>query len=301
MTTATYSNTAKVPVLLLAFNRPAATKRVLDAIAIYQPPRLYVGIDGPRLNNLNDAENCKQVEEIINQWETTNSGISVFKLFQKENLGCGPGVSTAISWFFDKEEMGIILEDDCLPNKSFFPFCQELLHKYLDVEQVMHISGSCFLNDSIKTETSYYFSIYAYIWGWASWKRAWQKYEYNMPRFAELLKLPEFLQYYDDEVFVKTKTGKLDTWDSQWIYSILMNNGLSISPAVNMVSNLGFEENPGSHIIKKPKWYNPNMQELSEIKHPDQIMQNIKADSYVFRKVYKRGILYRFKKMIRNA
>jgi hypothetical protein len=300
MATSSDNKTAKVPVLLLAFNRPAATKKVLDAITAYQPPHLYVAVDGPRVNNIHDAENCKQVIEIIDNWEKGNQYTLVHRLFQKTNLGCGIAVSTAISWFFNKEEMGIILEDDCLPNSSFFFFCQALLHKYYEVEQVMHIGGSNFLYDSIKIDGSYYFSKYPHIWGWASWKRAWNKYEYSMPLFDEFIKLPDFIRYYDAQIFIKTKFREIDTWDSQWIYSFLMNNGLSILPTKSMITNIGFNKESGSHINKKPKWYKSKIYSIETLIHPVDIVHNEKADDYVFNKIFKRGVYFRLKKNIRK-
>ncbi len=255
----------KVPVLLIAFNRPATTQQVLDAIALYQPTVLYVATDGTRKNNEPDAVKCKAVHELIDQWQINNPLVSVKKLYQQNNLGCGVGVSTAINWFFAAEEMGIILEDDCLPNASFFTFCETLLHKYKDDDRIMHIGGSNFVEPEMKVDNeTYYFSIYPHIWGWASWRRAWSKYDFEMKRFEEFISLKKFTTYYDDEVYIKTKSGEIDTWDSQWAYSIMMNNSLSISPQVNLISNLGFEDNSGSHIIKKPKWYNPKTTELIE-------------------------------------
>ncbi len=183
----------KVPVLLIAFNRPATTQQVLDAIALYQPPVLYIATDGARKNNESDVIKCKAVHELIDKWQINNPAETVNKLYQQNNLGCGVGVSTAINWFFAAEEMGIILEDDCLPNKSFFIFAKLYFHRYKDEECIMHIGGSNFVEPEMKVDNeSYYFSIYPQIWGWASWRRAWRKYDFEMKRFDEFINLPNF-------------------------------------------------------------------------------------------------------------
>ncbi|WP_462248619.1 hypothetical protein [Ferruginibacter sp.] len=289
----------KVPVLLIAFNRPATTQQVLNAIALYQPTVLYVATDGARKNNESDEVKCKVVHELIDQWQINNPSVSIKKLYQQNNLGCGVGVSTAINWFFANEEMGIILEDDCLPNASFFIFCQTLLYQYKDDNRIMHIGGSNFIEPKMKVNNeTYYFSIYPHIWGWASWRRAWSKYDFEMKRFEELVSLPEFRQYYNDEVFINTKNKSLDTWDAQWVYTMLINKGLSVLPYLSMVINLGYNENSGSHLSKVPKWYSEKVYELDNIISPEIIGQNSTLDKYVFNKVYKRGITYRLKKII---
>ncbi len=292
-------STKKSSVLLIAFNRPSTTKKVLSAIGIYQPAILYVATDGARKGNTNDAIMCAEVHDLIINWQINNPYVQVKTLYQKNNLGCGLGVSTAINWFFENEEMGIILEDDCLPNSSFFNFCETLLYKYKDEPQIMHIGGSNFIEPNMKhNNESYYFSIYPHIWGWASWRRAWNLYDFEMKKFEEFEKLPEFKKYYNEEIFINTKNKTVDTCDSQWVYTMLINKGLSILPYLSMVTNLGYNENGGVHLSKVPKWYSGNMYELHNIISPKIIEQNSSFDKYVFNKVYKRGITYRLNKII---
>ncbi|GAB2821422.1 hypothetical protein [Ferruginibacter profundus] len=291
----------KAPVLLIAFNRPATTQQVLDAIAIYQPPVLYVATDGVRKDNTTDAAKCAAVHELVNNWKKNNPAVEVKTLYQPENLGCGRGVSTAISWFFNNEEMGIILEDDCLPNQSFFTFCNTLLYQYKDDDRIMHIGGSNFIEPEMKVNNeSYYFSIYPHIWGWASWRRAWSKYDFEMKKFEKFKRLPEFIKYYDQELFEKTKSHEIDTWDSQWAYTILMNKGVSVIPNYNLVKNLGFDENSGSHHNKTPNWYKGVVHEIKEIKHPEEFILNKANDDLVYKKVIKRGVSHRLKRFLKR-
>ena len=164
-------------VLFLIFNRPENTDKVFKKIKNVKPKKLYIAADGPRENNINDKVNCLKAREVINKIDWNGE---VKTLFRDKNLGCKLAVSSAIDWFFENEEMGIILEDDCLPDPSFFYFCQELLQKYKDDKRVMMISGFNYLLNSLEIRESYFFSNYYPIWGWATWRRAWKLYDNEM-------------------------------------------------------------------------------------------------------------------------
>ena len=155
----------ETPVLFLVFNRPDTTAQVFEAIRQAKPPRLYVASDGAREDKEGELEKVKQVREIVSQ---VDWNCEVKTLFRDKNLGCKIAVSSAIDWFFEQEEMGIILEDDCLPHPTFFRFCQELLERYRDDERIGMISGNNFQFGRKCTDYSYYFSMYSHIWGWAS-------------------------------------------------------------------------------------------------------------------------------------
>ncbi len=232
------------PVLFLVFNRPESTQTVFEMIRKAGPRRLYVAADGPRHGVPKDIDKCKQVRHIVEQvdWHC-----ELKTLFRDENLGCGRAVSGAIDWFFDNEPEGIILEDDCLPVGSFFAYCQELLGHYRDDARVMHISGYNPLPEQRPLSKSYYFSRYPGIWGWATWRRAWQAYDFAMQ------KLPEFcadrkndygynLRYEKAarvRIFKEVQEGRIDTWDYQWAFALRLNGGLCVRPVVSMISNLG--------------------------------------------------------------
>jgi hypothetical protein len=290
----------KVAVLLLAFNRPSLTDKVLGSIGHYAPPDLYVALDGPRPGRKDDELNGAAITESVSAWEAANPATRVHRLYRKKNLGCGRGVSSAITWFFSQEEMGIVLEDDCLPNLAFFSFCERLLWQYRDAEKIMHIGGSNHLHGGITVDSTYYFSKYPQIWGWASWKRAWEKYRLEMPDLESLFSLPAFRRYYKKEIFLITGRGDLDTWDIQWIYAFLMNDGLSILPRDNFIKNLGFDNNGGTHLQAKPSWYDDTTTEIEVLVPPDSITQNQAADDYVFRTVYNPSALSRIKRKLKK-
>lgn len=290
----------KVPVLLLAFNRPDITQSVLTAIAGYTPPRLYVAVDGPRTGHPTDGERCLAVKQLIAQWKTANPATDVRTLYREENLGCGRGVSSGITWFFDQEDMGIVLEDDCLPDPGFFWFCEQLLWQYRDQERIMHIGGSNHLHGAISMESTYYFSKYPQIWGWASWRRAWKLYRFDMTDLAGLFAKPEFDRLYDRKIFELTARGELDTWDIQWIYAFLMNNGLAILPDGNFIANIGFGDNSGAHLNGKPAWYEGTIRPVTKLIAPDGMHENVAADDYVYRTCYHPGMWLRMRRKLKK-
>lgn len=275
------------PVLFLIFNRPDTTELVFNAIRKAKPSKLYIAADGPRLDKIGETEKCESVHKIVSQidWDC-----EVKTLFRKNNLGCKTAVSQAIKWFFDNEEMGIILEDDCLPNSSFFPFCQELLEKYKDNDQIFMISGDNFNREKIG-EADYYFSRIPNIWGWATWKRAWQKYDISMSFFDDFKKENKIeniwsrknVQNYWLEIFERTKRSEIDAWDYQLAFCIFSNEGFCISPNQNLVSNIGFFEGGGftNTLIKDKRVSSLPRPELQfPIKHPNDISYSEENDLY---------------------
>ncbi|MFA6430420.1 MAG: nucleotide-diphospho-sugar transferase [Candidatus Paceibacterota bacterium] len=245
----------KTPILFIIFNRPGTTKVVFEAIRQAKPSKLFIAADGPRKNKPGEKELCEKTRKITEKidWEC-----EVKTLFREENLGCGKAVSGAISWFFENVEEGIILEDDCLPHPSFFRFCEELLERYRFDDKVFMISGNNFLPKSLRPKGSYYFSQLPHIWGWATWKRAWQKYDFDIKDLPDFIKNKEIekkwvdksIQNYWLENFKEVFYHNLDTWDYQLVYNMWKNKSISIAPNVNLVSNIGFGTS-GTHTLNK--------------------------------------------------
>ncbi|MFN8295933.1 MAG: hypothetical protein U0T69_07035 [Chitinophagales bacterium] len=237
----------EAPLLLLIFNRPDYTQKLFDVIATVKPKNLYIASDGPRKEHPEDVILVNKTRAIF---DNINWECSVRKLYREENLSCGPAVSSAITWFFDHEEQGIILEDDCIPSISFFQFCNILLEKYKLNDNVMMIGGySLFTKDILKNNNeSYFFTNIKTIWGWATWKRAWNKYRLeindDMISKAENNKVWTELKYKTirkskKDILLATYKGLVNTWDIQWDYCISVNNGICILPFVNLISNIG--------------------------------------------------------------
>lgn len=276
----------KTPVAFIIFNRPDTTRQVFEQIRAAQPPKLFVIADGPRGDRPAEAEKCRATRNII---ESVDWDCDVFTNYSEINLGCKKRVSSGLNWVFEQVEEAIILEDDCLPNASFFPFCEQLLEKYRHQPQVMHISGDNFQLGQRRTEYSYYFSIYNHCWGWATWRRAWQEYDITMQQLQHqstkhLLKelLGDWLatQYWWYK-FQRTAAGKIDTWDYQWTFSCWLNQGLSILPTVNLVSNIGFNVD-GTHTKKRTDLLaNLPVESLNfPLVHPPKIEQHKIADNF---------------------
>lgn len=243
--TATSEHYCKSPVLFLIFNRPNTTRQVFEAIRAARPPRLYVAADGPRSDRSGEAEKCERAREIATavDWEC-----KVETLFREENLGCARAVSEAVTWFFDHEEMGIILEDDCLPEPSFFRFVDELLDRYRDDTRIALVSGNNFQTIPRRDDNSYYYSMFNHIWGWASWRRAWEHYDHSMDAWP-VIRNEKWLEdvlcskagaRYWERQFDETSRGNIDTWGYRWTYSCWREGMISVLPNVNLVKNIGF-------------------------------------------------------------
>ena len=219
------------PVLLIVFNRPDTTRQVFDAIGQARPRQLFVAADGPREGVDGDVALCAAARTVATSvgWDC-----DVQTLFRAENLGCGLGPSSAISWFFDNVTAGIILEDDCVPHSTFFQFCGELLDYYRDVPRIMAISGDNFLSGGKRGAASYYFSRYPHIWGWATWRRAWDHFDYEA--------IPE-------------ENRRHGIWDWQWRLSVEKSRGLAISPNVNLVTNIGCGATDATHTTMRDDRY----------------------------------------------
>lgn len=278
----------KTPVLFLIYNRPEETQKVFDRLREIKPRYLYVSADGPKSDKENDFENCKKTREVINQVDWV---CDLKTNFNSKNLGCKIGVSSGISWFFKHVSKGIILEDDCIPNPSFFQFCQLLLEKYRDNEKVMHIGGVNFQDGKKRGNASYYFSLYNHVWGWATWRRAWNLYDVDIKNYPEFIISDKFKsmfphkkeQEYWKKYFLQVYNHKKDTWDYQWTFAIWYYQALSIVPNVNLVSNIGFGKN-ATHTIFNSNIANRPTENIEEIIHPDSLITNKIADRYTFRK-----------------
>ena len=235
------------PVLLLVCDRPDLTRAVLDRIRQARPRQLYVAADGPR-PDVPDA--VRLSEEARAAALQADWDCEVRTLLRERNVGCRRAVGSAITWFFENVGEGIVLEDDCLPHPTFFRFCAELLDRYRDDERVMAIGGNDFRGARAARTASYTFSAYNQIWGWATWRRAWTHYDPALalwPRLRERDWLERFLgdraaARFWRAVFDRDVRGEIDTWDFAWTFACWVQHGLSVHPAVNLVSNVGFDE-----------------------------------------------------------
>ena len=240
-------NGFNTPIAICTFNRPQLTERLLGVLAQVRPRRILVVADGPRTNVASDVEKCIAVRSLFEKldWEC-----QIERNFAESNMGSFPRNSSGLSWVFEQVEEAIILEDDCLPDLSFLPYCEELLEKYRDDPRVGLISGNNFLKSTaVQQVPSYFFSGYATTWGWASWRRTWYQVDLNMPYWPQFRDSGKLLQ----SVFSSTEAKywrniydeiherrRKNAWDYQLMLTCKRFNLLTIVPSVNLVSNIGF-------------------------------------------------------------
>ncbi len=283
------------PVALIAFNRPETTRKVLASIRSVKPKQLFIIADAPRENCPEDLISCEAVKRIID--EEVDWDCLLYKRYPKENLGCGKGPSSGISWVFEHVDRCIILEDDCLPVKTFFTFCEDLLEKYHSDTRVMMISGNHHLFEKVHLKYPYSFSRHTQTWGWATWKRAWDLYDYDMIRWPEVKESSWLMRIMGDEVNAKRwerlfdkcfEDDKKDYWDFQWTLCCFSQNALNIIPDRNLVSNIGFGESKGTHFFdsSSPFANLPTFEMQFPLTHPSLFIPNIEIDRRINKDVY---------------
>ncbi|MFA5984266.1 MAG: nucleotide-diphospho-sugar transferase [Methylococcaceae bacterium] len=295
----------KTPVAFIIFNRPDTTAQVFAEIAKAKPPKLLVVADGPRLDRLGEAEKCLATRAIIGQ---INWPCEVQTNFADTNMGCKERVSSGLDWIFEQVPEVIILEDDCLPEPSFFRFCEELLAYYRDDERIAMISGDNFQMGKMRGESSYYLSNYNHIWGWASWRRAWRHYDKNVIAWPDLqasgwldnkVSLSAELGHWQ-QAFDGVYSGQIDTWDYQWTFAIWAHDMLSIIPNSNLISNIGFGLE-ATHTKTVNEYANMATKPLVfPLQHPETIIACVDADRFTSKKMFGGSLLVQVVKRIKH-
>ena len=259
----------ETPILFAFYIREDTTIKVFEKIAEIKPAKLYLSSDGAiSQNDQSIVNNLRNKILSMIDWPCI-----VSKKFNESNLGCGIGMSSAVSWFFENEESGIILEDDCLPSQSFFEYCEELLKFHKDDPEIWHISGSVLFKKE-NYIPSYYYSVYPGMWGWATWANKWKKYKFNMSDID--IDIKSYDRYNKNKIsfdfWEKIRNdminNKIDTWDYQWIFTIWKNNGICITPNYNLISNIGFGDLATHTIQNNDIRSKMSIDELNKIVHP---------------------------------
>ncbi|MGA2915472.1 MAG: glycosyltransferase family 2 protein [Sedimentisphaerales bacterium] len=280
--------TVNTPVASVVFNRYDKAMQIFERIKQVKPSKFYIIADGPRPGHPTDAENCKKARSVF---EKIDWDCQVFKNFAETNLGCGPRLFTGFSWVFQQEERAIILEDDCVPDLSFFPYCDELLEKYKEDERIMLISGSNINTVWQKGEYSYHFAKFGGIHGWASWRRAWQKVDLDITlwqdlRTKQLLKgrLGAWHFYFLSKIYDRlvNHSKNVHTWDYQFDFARFVNSGLAVVPSSNLVTNVGFGEDSTHTKDKNAKAANLKIVPLKfPLVHPPVVVEDSEYDKLV--------------------
>lgn len=278
-----------IPILMIVFNRPELTQKVLKKVLEVNPQRLYVVADGARDTH---ADDMLKVSETRKLFDSIPPHIQFQILLREENYGCKKSVTEGIDWFFEHEEMGIILEDDCIPNTSFFYFMRENLHQYKDVERVMHIGGANYQFGNLRgeKEADYFFSNIPHVWGWASWRRAWKKYDEDPIKLEQFLKTKKASDYglqwfyffkYKQYFQRATHPDNRNIWDYRWQFIMWYYGGIAITPNVNLVQNIGFGTDATHTFAEESKFANiPTVEMEFPLNHPQKIEVDYEADNY---------------------
>jgi hypothetical protein len=283
-----------LPVLLISFRRPDETREVLDAVRKVRPRRIFVASDGPRREVKGEAESVRETRQVLDRgidWDCT-----VERRYSSTNLGCRRGVSSAITWFFNQVEEGVILEDDCVPHPDFFDYCADLLARYRHDERVMCISGDNSVRLRFTGDASYGFIRHAPIWGWATWRRAWTNYEDNLDSWPSLRGDADRLtQIWPDRIERAWQVRLLDrlrefdepdSWAYRWSYSIAVKNGVAAVPQVNLISNVGFGiDATHTRSLGHPRDSVPTAAILP-LRHPLTVERDLLAERRFFDKVH---------------
>lgn len=281
----------EVPVLLITYKRLDTTQKVLEKIAEVKPKYLFVSSNAPNPEKIDDSEKVFAVRSMIEN--RIDWPCELKKLYRKEHVGPGVSISSAINWFFQNIGEGIIFEDDTVPDVTFFTFCKAMLDKYRDESRIKIIGGINFQDGINRGDASYYFTRLCHIWGWATWKRVWDEYDYDLSTITRKDVTDAALKYFGSRriakewgnIFDHLKNKSFDTWDYQLALSIWKNDGINIVPQKNLVTNIGYgQEAAHTHLVDP--FSNIPLESLSEIRYSTDVNVDGEADRYSLNKIF---------------
>lgn len=295
-----------IPIVSVVYKRLDKTMQVYERIREIRPKKVYIIADGPKTQE--DVEKVSEVREFIDHF--IDWPCEVHRRYADKNIGLRNGIPSGLDWVFETEEKAIILEDDVVPEKVFFEYCRQMLEKYEDESQVMMISGcNMFEKEELFLEKDIAFSKFASIWGWATWKRAWTKYEQNIPKWQTERKEKAFKKFltknaYDSYklIFDDLQYHWHNTWDYQWTFAMFYENAVGVVPKYNMISNIGINDLEGEHSgdsKEMEEMLKRKDKSVFENNHdflcPDLITDNYEYDQYYqkqrFEKIPKRTLI----------
>ena len=278
------------PLLYIIFNRPSQTRISFEKIRALRPPKLYIAADAPREGHATDAERTEQARAVT---DTIDWDCEVHRLYADSNMGCGRRISSAISTVLNDSETVIVLEDDCIPDPTFFPYCEQLLDTYASDQRVMAVSGDNFQQGISRTRSSYYFSKYPHCWGWATWRRAWQHFDLEMPWWPDFRDSGELRAFCENDrelaywtwIMDQVYEKKIDSWAMPWTLCCWLQSGLTVLPSVNLVSNVGFDGD-GTNTLQRSAYAELPTDSINRIEHPSHMYRHVVADQFTDELLY---------------
>lgn len=291
------------PVVFCVFSRLDTTKKVFEQIRKARPEKLYIVADSARDNKLGEKEKVENVRKYIEN--NIDWPCEVEKNYAPHNMGCGRRISSGLTWVFEQEEKAIILEDDCVPDQTFFRYCQEMLDYYQDNEDIMMISGNNPMSSCYSIEEPYVFSKIPFIWGWATWRRAWKYYDFDIESWPKKRNDPVWKSVFPQSAywvytaeFDELHAHQFDTWDYQLMYAGILHNKVNLVPAKSHVFNIGFHEE-STHTKNAPKWMVQDVQPVCfPLKHVEKVCWNREFDREYFLRANKHGLIVHIKKKL---
>jgi hypothetical protein len=297
----------ETPVAFFIFNRPNTTRRVFDVIAKVRPAKLLLVADGPRHTRPHEVEACQEVRNIVAQVDWP---CEVFTNYADKNLGCEGRIVSGLNWVFSLVDEAVILEDDCLPDLSFFPFCQELLERYRNDSRVSYISGVNLVERYLSVNESYFFSEIGGIWGWATWRSEWQRFDRYLtdwPKLrqenmlSEIFDQPKAVAYWTRIFDAMYEKRGPDTWDYQWLYTCLKNRSLTAVSSVNLITNIGFGHDATHTTEEDARFILPATPIEFPLRHPSTFIPLRSVDRYRLQDMFPPSLFYRISKKIRRS
>jgi hypothetical protein len=291
-------------VVLLIFNRPDCTRRVFERVRAARPETLFVVADGPRADAAGEAAACEAARAVVAQG--VDWPCDIRREFSDRNLGCARRVSSGLDWVFAQVEEAIVLEDDCVPDERFFPYCTELLARYRAEPRVGLIAGSNFQARDVTDGRGYYFSRYPHCWGWATWRRAWRAYDHAMTDWPAA-KREGWLgtrcetrreARYWERILDRVAAGEIDSWAYRWTYACWRHDFLTALPARSLVTNIGFDR-AATHTRRMPSgavetaWAQP-----WPLVHPPELVRHAAADRYTYLHLFHPTLWIRLRRQI---
>lgn len=297
----------KTPIALIAFKRPEKTREVLDIIRQIRPSQFFLIVNAPRSDSPDEVERSKSVKAILEQIDWP---CEVTRKYSETYFEVGEQISNGLSWLFEQVEEAIIVEDDCILHPSFFPFCEELLDEYRNDHRICSISAQNVNLGRKYMDSSYYFSRYTLLWGWATWRRAWQHYDYTMKTWPAIVETDWLRDFLGNEraarhwkkLFQATYKSEIKTWDYQWTLSCWLQGSLSIHPNVNLVRNVGFDASASNpHDVTNKTVVAPLQLMEFPLKHPSFVRRCLEADEWIENEYFEGGWKRQMKESLLHA
>ena len=278
------------PVLMLGFNRPEMSRRLLSCVRRARPARVYFAVDGARDGRSGEAETVMAVQALVREIDWP---CDVKTRFRERNLGCARAIPDAISWFLSQEPYGIILEDDVQPCDWFFAYETELLERYRNEPRIGMVSGFNHYGFQTDSRASYHFTRFSDIWGWGTWARVWGDYSLDVSGY--LPRLDEILRQWTSNrrmrgimrSYVESVVSRPTTWDVQFALMFAAKGYLSAAPRKRLTGNLGFSDERGVHTqgyCYDAVQYQDVWQGDGEVRHPNAIVADERAEALTARR-----------------